>query len=310
MQDENPMTSLGNFHPWIEQWFQRRFGSPTEPQRRGWPVIAAGRHTLLAAPTGSGKTLAAFLAVIDRLLKEALSQGLPDAIRVVYVSPLRALSNDMHRNLQAPLDDIASVAGQSLPLRVGLRTGDSTSVERQRLTRKPPHLLVTTPESLYLLLTSRQGRRALQSVDTLIVDEIHALVRDKRGSHLALTIERLAALSAHPIQRIGLSATVKPLALIADYLVGGTDRESLELSRCSACLSPSQQTAPGDHRCGAPAGTRSGHRNPRRRIRPRVYSRTMGACVLAARGTHPATSQHADLRSNTADGRTSESSTQ
>jgi ATP-dependent Lhr-like helicase len=257
------------FHPLIDAWFSRRFAGPTEPQRRGWPAIAAGEHTLIAAPTGSGKTLAAFLAVIDRLFRAAEAGTLADEIRVVYVSPLRALSNDMHRNLQTPLAEIAALGAEhsgnsrlALPfseaasgletapraasapradavpparsrlarqsavpmLRVGLRTGDTPAAERARLLRKPPHILVTTPESLYLMLTSRKGRDALRQVDTLIIDEIHALVRDKRGSHLALTIERLAALSQRPIQRIGLSATQKPLEIIGEFLVGGGGR--------------------------------------------------------------------------------------
>jgi Lhr-like helicase len=212
------------FHPLIADWFASRFAAPTEPQRRGWPVIAAGDHTLIAAPTGSGKTLTAFLAVIDRLFREAEAGTLGDEIRVVYVSPLRALSNDMHRNLQTPLAEIAQRAqdaGVVCPnLRVGLRTGDTTPSQRAALVRRPPHLLVTTPESLYLLATSVKGRAALAHVETIIVDEIHALVRDKRGSHLALTMERLEALSDRPIQRIGLSATQKPLEVIGRYLVG------------------------------------------------------------------------------------------
>lgn len=240
------------FHPLIDLWFSRRFAAPTEPQRRGWPAIASGQHTLIAAPTGSGKTLTAFLAVIDRLFREAEAGRLTDTIRVVYVSPLRALSNDMHRNLQVPLAELAELAAEQqvpwvttppaavpagarrrltarsatvktqppLPVRVGLRTGDSSPAERAKLLRRPPHILVTTPESLYLLLTSRQGRLALRQVDTVIVDEIHALVRDKRGAHLALTLERLAALSQRRIQRIGLSATQKPLEEIGAFLAG------------------------------------------------------------------------------------------
>lgn len=213
------------FHPLIGEWFRGKFAGPTEPQRRGWPVIATGRDVLIAAPTGSGKTLTAFLAIIDRLFREAQAGTLTDKIRVVYVSPLRALSNDMQRNLSEPLAEIAELAAKSglevPPLRVGLRTGDTTASQRAALLRKPPQVLVTTPESLYLLLTTEKGREALADVSTLIVDEIHALVRDKRGSHLALTMERLQALVGRPIQRIGLSATQKPLERIGEFLVGG-----------------------------------------------------------------------------------------
>ncbi len=212
------------FHPLVAAWFARKYGGPTEPQRRGWPVIATGADTLIAAPTGSGKTFTAFLAVIDRLFREARIAPLPEEVRVVYVSPLRALSNDMQRNLDVPLREIAEFAAEQglevPPLRVGLRTGDTTSAQRAALVKRPPQILVTTPESLYLLLTTPRGRDALRNVETVIVDEIHALVRDKRGSHLALSLERLAALSQRPIQRIGLSATQKPLDRIAHFLVG------------------------------------------------------------------------------------------
>ncbi|MSR57072.1 MAG: DEAD/DEAH box helicase [Planctomycetaceae bacterium] len=215
---------LDTFHPIIRRWFAGRFAGPTEPQLQGWPEIAAGRHTLIAAPTGSGKTLAAFLAAIDRLLKLAIDGDLPDELRVVYISPLRALSNDMHRNLEVPLAEITTLALEEglnvSPIRAGLRTGDTSPSKRAALLKRPPHILVTTPESLYLLLTSRKGRERLKTVETVIVDEIHALVRDKRGSHLALSLERLAHLCPHPIQRIGLSATQRPIEAIAAFLVG------------------------------------------------------------------------------------------
>jgi len=217
------MDELG-FHPVIRDWFQRRFRHPTEPQAEGWPHIAAGEHTLIAAPTGSGKTLTAFLAVIDRLFREAVEGRQSEGIRVVYLSPLRALSNDMQKNLETPLAEIyEEAAAQGLkvpPIRVGLRTGDTPAHRRAALVKKPPQILVTTPESLYLMLTSERSREALRTVDTLIVDEIHALVRDKRGSHMALSIERLAALTQRPLQRIGLSATQKPIERMAEFLTG------------------------------------------------------------------------------------------
>ncbi len=226
------MTFFG-FHPLIAQWFRERFGQPTEPQAQGWPAIASGRHTLIAAPTGSGKTLTAFLACIDRLFQEWLAGKLEATTRVVYVSPLRALSNDMHRNLQVPLEEIFELASRTLeesenpasqsdqpPIRVGLRTGDTSSSQRASLVRRPPHVLVTTPESLYLMLTSAKARETLRNVETVIVDEIHALVRDKRGSHWSLTLERLAHVTRKPLQRIGLSATQKPIERMAEYLVG------------------------------------------------------------------------------------------
>lgn len=212
------------FHPLIAEWFQSRFDAPTEPQREGWPPISRGEHTLIAAPTGSGKTLTAFLACIDRLLKRGLAGQLEERVSVVYVSPLRALSNDMHRNLETPLAEILDLAeretGLRIPLRAGLRTGDTSSSQRAALVRKPPQILVTTPESLYLLLTGSRSRGILETAETVIVDEIHALVRDKRGSHLALTLERLEALTSQPLQRIGLSATQKPLERTARFLVG------------------------------------------------------------------------------------------
>ena len=218
---------LSAFHPAVARWFAGRFGRPTEPQALAWPAIRQGRHTLIAAPTGSGKTLAAFLAALDELLRTALVSGLPDATQVVYVSPLKALSNDVERNLQEPLLGIRrELAAAGLPeveIRTWVRTGDTPSSQRSAMTRRPPHVLVTTPESLYILLTSEGGRRMLRTARTVIVDEIHAVADDKRGSHLSLSLERLAALVAEQggsLVRIGLSATQRPIEEVARLLVG------------------------------------------------------------------------------------------
>lgn len=216
--------NMDGFHPLIHQWFAGRFGGPTEPQRRGWPSIAAGQHTLIAAPTGSGKTLAAFLVCIDRLFRDWLAGRLERGVQVVYVSPLKALSNDVEHNLREPLAEIADLAFAAgwgyPPLVTGVRTGDTPNAERQATLRRPPHILVTTPESLYLLLTSVRGREILRPVKTVIVDEIHALARDKRGSHLSLSLERLVSLADRSPTRIGLSATQRPIDEIARFLVG------------------------------------------------------------------------------------------
>jgi ATP-dependent Lhr-like helicase len=206
------------FHPAVRDWLQARFGAPTPAQREGWPLIHAGENVLIAAPTGSGKTLAGFLSAIDGLFRQG--SPLPDETQVVYVSPLRALSNDVQKNLQGPLTEIRA-RDRTLPeLRVVVRTGDTRSSDRAAMTRRPPHILVTTPESLYLLLTSEGGRSILRTTRTMIVDEIHALIRDKRGAHLALSLERLEALTGRPLQRLGLSATQKPLEDVGAFLVG------------------------------------------------------------------------------------------
>ena len=212
------------FHPIIAKWFEQKFGSPTAPQQEGWPAIAAGAHTLIAAPTGSGKTLAAFLASLNHLFRLGMEGKLRDETYVVYVSPLKALSNDIHKNLDEPLNGIRyaikSETGQDIEVRSAVRTGDTPASDRQAIIKRPPHILVTTPESLYLMLTSISGRKLLSTVRTLIIDEIHAVVGNRRGSHLALSMERLAALVAHPLQRIGLSATQKPIVEVAKFLVG------------------------------------------------------------------------------------------
>lgn len=208
---------LTGFHPTIRRWFENRFGHPTEPQLEGWPRIREGHHTLIAAPTGTGKTLAAFLSAIDALAREGTA--LPNETRILYVSPLRALSNDVQKNLSAPLQELGRMDPEFPEIRVLVRTGDTPARQRASMLKNPPHILVTTPESLYILLTSAGGRQMLQSVRTVIVDEIHAMVRDKRGSHLALTLERLEALTGS-LQRIGLSATQKPLEDVGRFLVG------------------------------------------------------------------------------------------
>ena len=267
--------STARFHPVVRKWFDRRFSRPTAAQAQGWEAVGQGRHTLIAAPTGSGKTLAAFLTCIDRLVRQGLEGSLPDTTQVVYVSPLKALSNDIQKNLARPLEEIAELGaaaasldytgdytgpdyiginghrginpGSDAPspgnapecegmrgfgkktaegpavwpeIRVGVRTGDTSAAARQKMAKHPPHILITTPESLYILLTSASGRRGLRGVNTLILDEIHAVADDKRGSHLSLSVERLCALAEQPVVRIGLSATQRPIAEIARLLVG------------------------------------------------------------------------------------------
>ena len=215
---------LSHFHPLVQEWFADRFPEPTDAQLWGWPAIAKGRHTLIAAPTGSGKTLAAFLTCIDNLVRQGLSGEIPDSTQVVYVSPLKALSNDIQKNLATPLEEIAALAeaaGTPLPeIRAAVRTGDTRPYDRAKMAKRPPHVLITTPESLYILLTSRSGRKGLTGVHTLILDEIHAVADDKRGSHLSLSVERLCALAENPIVRIGLSATQRPIQEVGRFLVG------------------------------------------------------------------------------------------
>ena len=231
MTGTHPPDPLQRFHPAVAAWFRDTFAAPTEIQERAWAQIAGGRHTLIAAPTGSGKTLAAFLSAIDGLVRRSVEGSLTEATSVLYVSPLKALSNDIHRNLEQPLAGIHHLldpegSGQEAPvapIRSLVRTGDTPSAARTAMTRRPPHILVTTPESLYLLLTADGGRRMLHSVETVIVDEIHAVVGSKRGSHLALSLERLQALTPEPPRRIGLSATQKPIERVAEYLVPAGD---------------------------------------------------------------------------------------
>jgi ATP-dependent helicase Lhr and Lhr-like helicase len=220
------LTGLEWAHPLVRDWFVARFGTPTEPQEHGWPAILKGKATLISAPTGSGKTLAAFLVCIDALVRKALRGDLQDRTEVLYVSPLKALGNDIQKNLEVPLSEILKLAGErGLPMpeiRTAVRTGDTLAHERRAMLVRPPHILVTTPESLYILLTAAKSREILKTVETVIVDEIHAVADDKRGSHLALSLERLEHLTGKPLARIGLSATQKPIELVAAFLTGGS----------------------------------------------------------------------------------------
>jgi ATP-dependent Lhr-like helicase len=212
------------FHPAVRAWFDRTFPAPTTAQAQAWPSIQAGTHTLIAAPTGSGKTLAAFLAAIDSLVRQGVAGELRDETQVVYVSPLKALSNDIQRNLEAPLAGIAAeLRARGLPdvaIRTWVRTGDTPPGEREKMRRRPPHIIVTTPESLYILLGSESGRRMLATTRSVIVDEIHAVAPNKRGVHLAMSLERLSALCGRRLLRVGLSATQKPIEDVACFLVG------------------------------------------------------------------------------------------
>ncbi|MDR3748315.1 MAG: DEAD/DEAH box helicase [Acidobacteriota bacterium] len=219
----NIPVALAWAHPLVAEWFLGRFGSPTEPQEQGWPEILAGRTTLISAPTGSGKTLAAFLICIDRLVRKALAGDLHDCTEVLYVSPLKALGNDIQKNLEIPLGEILALAGERgllMPeIRTAVRTGDTLMKERREMLKRPPHILVTTPESLYILLTANSSRAILTHVQTVIVDEIHAVADDKRGAHLSLSLERLDLLANRPT-RIGLSATQKPIEEVAHFITG------------------------------------------------------------------------------------------
>src|SRR5437660_12347141 len=218
------MTPGSLFHPAVAAWFERSFAAPTAAQAQAWPAFQAGRHVLIAAPTGSGKTLAAFLAAIDGLVRQGLEGRLRDETQIVYVSPLKALSNDIQRNLEAPLAGVReALRSQGLPdvgIRSRVRTRDTPARERQRMGRTPPHIVVTTPESLYILLGSESGRKLLATTRTVNVHEIHAMVGSKRGLHLALSLERLESLAGRRLTRVGLSATQKPIEEVARFLVG------------------------------------------------------------------------------------------
>src|SRR5581483_8478533 len=261
MSPEQIPASLAWAHPLVAEWFVGRFGTPTEPQEQGWPEILTGRTTLISAPTGSGKTLAAFLICIDRLVRKALAGELRDATEVLYVSPLKALGNDIQKNLEVPLGEILALAGQRgllMPeIRTAVRTGDTLTKERREMLKRPPHILVTTPESLYILLTANSSRNILSHVKAVIVDEIHAVADDKRGAHLTLSLERLDLLANHPT-RIGLSATQKPLEEVAHFLTGARDR--VERSFSSALGHAEDAPQPASAGDTAPAIVNIGHR--------------------------------------------------
>lgn len=215
---------LPSFHKAVSNWFEKSFNQPTDVQVQAWQAIQSQQNTLIAAPTGSGKTLAAFLSAIDELVKEGINGTLTPGTQVVYISPLKALSNDIERNLKVPLagikEELKTLGLPDIEIDVLVRTGDTPMHERANMIKHPPHILVTTPESLYLLLTSKNGRKLLNPVHTIIIDEIHALVGDKRGSHLALSVERLEALVGRKLHRIGISATQKPIEQVAGFLTG------------------------------------------------------------------------------------------
>jgi ATP-dependent Lhr-like helicase len=305
---------LDAFHPAVARWFRERLGEPTPPQREGWPLIRSGRNVLIAAPTGSGKTLAAFLSAIDGLIRQG--PYLPDETQVLYVSPLKALGNDIRKNLEGPLAEIVQADPFLPPVRVMVRSGDTTAGERASMTRRPPHILVTTPESLYILLTSDGGRRMLGTVKTVIVDEIHAFARDKRGSHLALSLERLEALAggacperagaSRGVQRIGLSATQKPLEEVARFLAGvGRDCATVDVGHLRTLdlgveVPPSPLTAVCSHEVWEEIYARmaeliSSHRTTLVFVNTRKMAERIAARLSKILGEEQVTSHHGSL---------------
>src|SRR5258706_34749 len=244
--------ALSAFHPVVSQWFSETLGEPTRAQAQGWAAIRERRHTLIAAPTGSGKTLAAFLTALDELVHDGLRVPLPDEVRVVYVSPLKALSADIHKNLAEPRAGICRIATElgltPPPITTAVRTGVTPPSERAAMLRTPPHILVTTPESLYLLLTAARSREMLRTARTIIVDEIHAVIGTRRGAHLALSLERLQQIAGQPLLRIGLSATQKPIEEVARYLVGVRDPQSAIADPQSAVRNPQCTIVDEGHR--------------------------------------------------------------
>src|SRR5438046_2880045 len=256
------------FHPAVDAWFHKHFPAPTEPQARAWPKIQSGQNVLIAAPTGSGKPLAAFLAPIDALVRRGVESPLADETFVVYISPLKALSNDVQKNLAAPLagvrTELAALGFADVDIRTLVRTGDTPQAERAGMRRRPPHIVVTTPESLYVLLGSESGRQMLSTTRTVIVDEIHALAANKRGSHLALSLERLAALTTQPPVRIGLSAPQKPIEEVARFLVGITPEQQVPRFARDDKATAGSSALPRDDKAGRNCAiVDTGHIRPR-----------------------------------------------
>src|SRR3954465_616320 len=270
-----------DFHPVLREWWATRFAEPTEAQLDGWRAIRRGDDTLIAAPTGSGKTLAAFLTSIDQLLREGIEQGgLPDEVRVIYVSPLKALSADIHKNLAVPRREIHTLS--PVKITAAVRSGDTPSAERAAMLRTPPHILVTTPESLYLLLTAERSRQMLKSARVVIVDEIHAVLQSRRGAHLALSLERLDHIAGRPLQRIGLSAA-------GDGLLGDA-----EADRGGGTLPHAQ--ALHHRRQGPPPQDGPGGRGAELAARGGDVARGLGRDLPAAGAAHRRASHHAHHR--------------